>query len=78
MFEVNMAALDEWLTVKEAVKISGYQPAHIRLLIRRNEVNGMKWGRDWMVNQESLIQYLQESQTKGRKRGRKPKTQSVE
>jgi excisionase family DNA binding protein len=62
---------EDWITTNEAAQISGYQPAHVRLLIRRGEVNGMKWGRDWMISRESLESYLKRIQSQGNKRGPK-------
>jgi excisionase family DNA binding protein len=62
----------EWLTVNEAAKLSGYDPEHIRRLIREDEIKARKFSIVWMVNRESLLGYVKKAQTWGKKRGRKP------
>lgn len=66
-----MAALGDWLTVKEAAEVSGYHPDHIRRILRAGGIQSMKWGNSWMVNRESLLEYQKESRTQGEKRGPK-------
>jgi hypothetical protein len=61
----------EWLTVNEAANQSGYDPEHIRRLIRDGEIIARKFSIVWMVNQESLLGYVKKAQTWGKKRGRK-------
>lgn len=62
----------DWLTVNEAAKLSGYDPEHIRRLIRGSEIEARKFSIVWMVKRESLLQYVNKAQTWGKKRGRKP------
>ena len=62
----------EWLTVNEAAKLSGYNPEHIRRLIRDSEIKARKFSIVWMVNRESLLGYVKRAQAWGKKRGRKP------
>jgi len=61
----------DWLTVNEAAKLSGYDPEHIRRLVRGNEIKARKFSIVWMVNRESLLHYVKKAQTWGNKRGRK-------
>ena len=69
-----MDELRNWLTVKQASKFSNYHIEHIRQLIRNGELIARKWGRGaWMVNRESLLSYVSHMETKGKKRGPKPK-----
>ena len=63
--------VDDWITTKEAATLAGYAFAHVRLLIRRGEIVGQKWGRDWQVSRSSLLSYLARIQTQGEKRGPK-------
>jgi excisionase family DNA binding protein len=51
-------AKDEWLTVNEAARLSGYHPEYIRQLIRDGKVNAKKFSIVWMVDKESLLQYV--------------------
>ena len=48
----------EWLTVNEAAKLSGYHPEYIRQLIRDGKVNAKKFSIVWMVDKESLLEYV--------------------
>jgi excisionase family DNA binding protein len=50
-------ALTDWITTAEAAELTGYDPAHIRWLIRENRIKGKKFGRDWMVDRETLLDY---------------------
>ena len=62
---------DEWLTVSEAAKISGYDPEHIRRLVREEKIKARKFSIVWMVDRRSLLEYLGKAQAMGEKRGRK-------
>ena len=48
---------EEWITTKEAVELTGYNPEHIRRLARRGKVKAKKWMRDWMIEKTSLLSY---------------------
>lgn len=52
-----MATSDEWLTVNEAAKLSGYHPEHIRRLVREGAITAKKFSIVWMVNRDSLLVY---------------------
>lgn len=49
----------ERITTKEAAGLTDYDPTHIRWLIREGRVEGKKFGRDWMVDKESLLDYAE-------------------
>ncbi len=51
-------AKDEWLTVNEAAKLSGYHPEHIRRLVRQGAVKAKKFSIVWMVSRDSLLTYM--------------------
>lgn len=63
---------DEWLTVNEAAKLSGYHPETLRELIREGKITARKFSIVWQVNKESLLAYTANAQANGEKRGRKP------
>ena len=67
-----MALNDDWLTVNEAAKESGYHPEHITRLIREKKIAAQKLSVIWLVDRKSLSAYLKKTQAKGGKRGRKP------
>ena len=53
---------DEWLTVNEAAKLSGYHPEHIRRLVRQGAVTAKKFSIVWMVSKDSLLSYIRDQQ----------------
>jgi len=62
----------DWLTVKEAVELSGYNADHLRELMRDGKIEARKFSIVWMVSRKSLLIYLKKVQALGEKRGRKP------
>jgi hypothetical protein len=64
---------DEWLTVREAVNLSGYNDEYITRLIREGKVKARKISIVWLIDRQSLLSYLGKAQSLGGKRGRKPK-----
>ena len=58
---------DEWITTTEAAKISGYHIEHVRRLLREGQINARKWGKEWMVDKNSLREYLEKEKKTGPK-----------
>jgi excisionase family DNA binding protein len=63
---------DEWITVKEASKISGYNEEYITHLIREGKIKAKKFGYVWQVSRSSLLDYSAITEKLGNKRGPKP------
>ena len=63
---------EEWITVQDAVNLSGYHADHVRKLIREDRIKGRKFVTVWQVSRTSLDAYLREQSKRGEKRGRKP------
>ncbi len=49
---------DEWLTVQEAAKLTGYHAEYLRLLIREEKLAARKFGPVWAVDKSALLTYL--------------------
>jgi excisionase family DNA binding protein len=64
--------MEDWLTTYEAAQISEYELDYIRKLIRAKKILGRKWGQSWQVSRQSLMEFLEEREQLGEKRGRKP------
>jgi excisionase family DNA binding protein len=64
---------DEWITVKEASKISGYNEEYITHLIREGKIKAKKFGFVWQVSRSSVLDYTEKTEKLGGKRGPKPK-----
>jgi len=54
--------IEEWITTREAIELSGYHPDHLRRLIRAGDIEARKFGIVWQVSRQSLQQYLKEAQ----------------
>jgi excisionase family DNA binding protein len=50
-------AFKGFISTKEASERAGMHRAHIRRLLETERIKGIKAGRDWFVNAESLQQY---------------------
>lgn len=66
-----MAGQEEWITTKQAAKLSGYRVDYIQELLREGKIKGQKWVRDWQVSRASLLAFIREAERKGEKRGPK-------
>jgi excisionase family DNA binding protein len=64
---------DEWITVNDAAKLSGYNKEHITRLIRERKIKAKKFSIVWQVSRSSLEAYIEKTEKLGKKRGRKPK-----
>ncbi len=49
---------EDWITTETAVKLSGYNPLHIRRLAQQGKIKGRKFGPVWQISQKSLLNYL--------------------
>ena len=47
----------EWLTVPEAAEILQVAQQRIRFLLKRKRLNGVKRGRDWLIERASIEEY---------------------
>lgn len=56
--------VEEWITTAEAKSLTGYNAEHIRRLVRSGKVKAKKWGKEWMIEKNSLLAYL-ESEGRG-------------
>ena len=65
---------DDWITTRDAVKLSGFHPDHLRTLIRGGRIKGQKYFVVWQVSRSSLVRYLEEQEKHGERRGRKSLT----
>lgn len=66
----------EWLTVREATKLSGYDPEHIRRLVRDGKVAARKVSIVWLVDRKSLLAYLDKAHKSDDRRYR-PKVEKL-
>lgn len=56
---------EDWVTTTEAVQLTGYNQEYIRRILRTGKIKGRKWGRDWMIDRDSLIEYMRDGKRRG-------------
>ena len=49
---------DDWLTVQEAAKLTGYHAEYLRILIREGKITACKFGPVWAISKSALLTYL--------------------
>ena len=59
--------IDDLILLSEAAKVSGLSPNHLRLLVRRGDVWGMKLGRDWFTTEYAVMEYISQEHRTGPK-----------
>ncbi len=64
---------NEWITVNQAVQLSGYNEEHITRLCRQGKLKARKYSIVWQVNRNSLLAYIAKAKEAGNKRGPKIK-----
>ena len=62
-------SLDDLISLREAAKLSGLSAGHLRLLVRRGELWGVKLGRNWVTTTQAIEEYMAQD----RRPGPKPK-----
>jgi excisionase family DNA binding protein len=66
---------DDWMTVKDAAKLSGFHIERVRELIREKRIKARRFSILWLVSRRSLLAYLKKQEaTHGKKRGRPKKS----
>lgn len=68
----DQPSLDDLISLKEAAKLSGLSPNHLRLLVGRGDIWGKKIGRNWVTTEKAVNEYL----ARDRRPGPKPEKQS--
>ena len=69
----NIRMIPGYLTTKQAAEVVDLSRDHIRRLLEHGTVEGMKIGRDWLVNVTSLNYYMEHRP----KPGPKPKRRRI-
>lgn len=53
--------LSDWITTQEAASLSGYNPEHIRRLVRQGKIAAEFKGTMFWVSKSSFKKYLEEA-----------------
>ena len=65
----NPPSLDELISLRETSELSGLSAGHLRLLVRRGKLWGVKLGCNWVTTTQAIEEYLAQD----RRPGPKPK-----
>ena len=65
----DQPSLDEVISLREAADFSGLSAGHLRLLVSRGDIWGVKLGRNWVTTAQAVEEYL----ARDRRPGPKPK-----
>jgi excisionase family DNA binding protein len=57
-----------WITTAEAAALSGYVAAYLRRLASRGHIKACKVGRDWLIEQKSLLTHKARMDALGNRR----------
>jgi len=60
-------SLDELISLREAAELGGLSAGHLRLLVRRGDVWGIKIGRNWATTAQAVEEYLAQDRKPGPK-----------
>ena len=67
--DTDQPSLDELISLPDAAELSGLSAGHLRLLVRRGDIWGVKLGRNWVTTAQAIEEYL----ARDRRPGPKPK-----
>ena len=65
----DQPGLGELITLREAAELSNLSTSHLRLLVSRGTIWGVKLGQNWFTTVETVNEYL----ARDRRPGPKPK-----
>lgn len=54
----DQPSVDELISLREAAGLSGLSASHLRLLVSRGDIWGMKVGRNWVTTAQAVEKYL--------------------
>ncbi|MFC1996633.1 hypothetical protein ACFLXI_03370 [Chloroflexota bacterium] len=64
------SSFDDLISVKQAADIIGLTPRHVRLLLTRGTIWGVKMGRDWFTTEDVIRAYMVQDRRPGPKTGK--------
>ena len=60
-------SIDELIPLREAAEMSRFTSAHVRQLVRRGKIWGIKLGRNWFTTKQAIKEYLDSDRRPGPK-----------
>ena len=56
---------EEYITVTQAAELAGLTSRHIRWLLQREIIAGIKPGHDWLLKRSTVMDYLRQQRKPG-------------
>ena len=63
----NQPKLEELISLRQAAKLSGLSPNHLRLLVGRGSIWGMKIDYIWVTTEKAVKEYMARDRRPGPK-----------
>lgn len=60
--QAEMPDLAEFMTTQEAAKILGFNARSIPYMIKTKTLDGVKFGRAWLVSKKSVKEYIKKTE----------------
>jgi excisionase family DNA binding protein len=57
----------DYITTKEAAELLGLHVKYIPSLIKNNTLEGIRFGRDWLVSRSAVDEYIKQTKDKGKR-----------
>ena len=67
-FNVKSEFLGDYITVKTAAEMSGYNQQYLRRLLRENILTSKRLGQLWLVDHNGFVEYLNHARQSADKR----------
>lgn len=58
--------LEDLIPLSQAAKLSGLSPGYLRIMVRKGEIWGQKFGRNWVTTEKAVRDYLAHRRMPGR------------
>ena len=56
---------EEYITVAQAAELAGLTTRHVRWLLQRGLLVGIKPGRDWLLKRSTVMDYVRQARKPG-------------
>ena len=60
-------SLDDLISLREAAQLSGLSASHLRLLVSRGDMWGIKLGQNWFTTAQAVQEYVAQDRRPGPK-----------
>lgn len=58
IFAEKMPDIADFMTTEEAAEFMGFHQVSVRRLLREKQIEGLKWGKEWLISRKSVKDYL--------------------